>query len=215
MPRSREWGAWGADPHASHAPAAAHGSHDDGHHGSHEPHESPAVMTLPLWFLAIFAVVIGFLGIPDNLGGKGSNRFEHFLHAWSLEDGKFHFSVALVSTLVALGGLLLAWRTYRTVESRTVDPLPERLGGLHRIWRNLFYVDAFYGFLVKTVQQGIAKATWIFEWRVIIGGVVNGMSQGARLAGDRLRRVQGGRITSYVSWLLLGTVAVAAAALLR
>ena len=210
----------GPDPHAAPAaahgsPAAAHAAHDDGHHGAHQPHESPAVMTMPLWFLAIFAVVIGFLGIPDNLGGKGSNRFEHFLHAWSLKDGEFHLSVALVSTLVALGGLFLAWRTYASPASRAVDPLPARLGGLHRIWVNLFYVDAFYGFLVRTVQQGIAKATWVFERRVLIGGVVNGVSQGARLAGDRLRRVQGGRITSYVSWLLLGTVAVAAAALLR
>jgi len=204
-----------ADAHGHAGGAGGHGGHDDAHAGAHQPHESPATMTLPLWFLAIFAVVIGFLGIPDNLGGTGSNRFEHFLHAWSFEEGQFHLSVALISTVVALAGIYLAWRTYRSPASRAVDPLPARLGGLHRIWSNLFYVDAFYAFLVGKVQQGIAKATWVFERRVLIGGVVNGMSQGARLAGDRLRRVQGGRITSYVSWLLLGTVAVAAAALLR
>ena len=98
----------------------------------------------------------------------------------------------------------------------TVDPLPARLGGLHRIWRNLYYVDAFYLFLVRrSSSRASPKACWFFERCVLIGGVINGMSQGARLAGDRLRRVQNGRITSYVSWLLLGTVAVVVAVLLR
>ena len=200
-----------ADDHGGHG---GHGGHDDAHaHAT--PHESPKVMTIPLWALAIAAVAAGFFGIPDNLGGHGSNRVEHFLEAWSMKDGEFHFSVAIVSTLVAVAGLVLAWRTYRTPESRAVDPLPERLGGLHKIWRNLYYIDAFYLYLVKVVQQGIAKACWFFERHVLIGAVINGMSQGARLTGDRVRRVQNGRLTSYVSWLLLGTVAIVVVVLFR
>jgi NADH-quinone oxidoreductase subunit L len=203
------------DGHGGHG-GHGHGGHDD-HGAAHEPHESPSVMTLPLWFLAIFAVVIGFVGVPGNIGHAFglSNRFEHFLHAWATEEGAFHFSVALVSTVVAVAGLALAWRVYRTPQARAVDPLPERLGSLHRIWRNLYYVDAFYGFLVAKVQQGIAWACWRFERVVIIGGAVNGTSQGARLLGDRLRRVQSGRLSSYVTWTLLGAVAVAVAVLLR
>ena len=202
--------------HARRDPAASHGGgHGDGHGEAHAPHESPAVMTGPLWFLAIFAVVIGFVGVPGNVGAAFglSNRFEHFLEAWSTEEGEFHLSVALVSTIVALLGLLLAWRTYRNVEDRTVDPLPERLGGLHKIWRHLYYIDDFYAFLVAKVQQGFAWVCWLFERYVIIGAVVNGTSQGARLLGDRLRRVQSGRLSSYVTWFLLGTVAVALAIL--
>ena len=68
---------------------------------------------------------------------------------------------------------------------------------------------------MKKVQQGIAWVCWLFERYVLIGAVINGTSQGTRLLGDRLRRVQGGRLTSYVSWLLLGTVAVAVAVLLQ
>ncbi|MCC7138580.1 MAG: NADH-quinone oxidoreductase subunit L [Planctomycetes bacterium] len=201
-----------------HGHGGGHGGHDD-HGHAHGPHESPKVMTLPLWFLAVFAVVIGFVGVPGNVGGAFglSNRFEHFLHAWTAghEEGAFHVSVALVSSVVAVLGLVLAWRVYGTERTRAEDPLPERLGSLHRIWRNLYYVDAFYVFLVKKVQQGVAWVCWLFERRVLIGGVVNGLSQGARLLGDRVRRTQGGRLSSYVTWVLLGSVAVALAVLLR
>jgi NADH-quinone oxidoreductase subunit L len=43
----------------------------------HGPHESPTVMTLPLMALAIGAMVAGFVGIPEALGGR--NTIEHFL----------------------------------------------------------------------------------------------------------------------------------------
>jgi NADH-quinone oxidoreductase subunit L len=197
------------------ADAHGHGGHGDAH-AHHGPHESPRVMTWPLWFLAFFAVVIGFVGVPGNLGGSFglTNRFETFLDAWTTHEGVFHVNVALISTVVAVAGLLLAFRTYRSPAARSEDPLPARLGGLHALWRNLYYVDAFYLFLVKRVQQGIAWACWIFERRGIIGGAVNGTSQGTRLLGDRVRRVQAGHLSSYVSWILLGTVAVAVAVLL-
>jgi NADH-quinone oxidoreductase subunit L len=203
-----------AHAHGAHGAHAAHGT--DEHGGHHEPHESPPVMTLPLWFLAVFAVVIGFVGVPGNVGEAFglSNRFEHFLHSWSTGEGVFHMSVALVSTLVAVLGLFLAWRVYGPPAARAADPLPARLGGLWNLWARLYYVDDLYLFLVKRVQQGVAWGCWLFERYGIIGGAVNGTSQGARLLGDRARRVHTGHLTSYVSWLLLGTVAVAVMVLL-
>ncbi len=191
-------------------PAAAphgHAGHDDAHaHAG--PHESPAVMTIPLWFLAIGSVFAGFLGIPG-----AQNRFEHFLEAWSMKDAVFHWSVAGISTAVAFLGLAGAWWVYRRAPAGT-DPLPERLGFVWRLWNNLWYVDAFYLWLVKRVQDGIAWVCWRFERLAIIGGMVNGTSQAARLTGDRIRRVQDGHLTHYVTWLLFGTVAVAVVVLL-
>jgi NADH-quinone oxidoreductase subunit L len=181
--------------------------------GHGHPHESPPVMTGPLWFLAFFSVTIGFVGVPGGLFGL-ENRFEGFLHHWHVgAPSEFHWPVALVSTAFAVGGLLLAVAVYGRAVPGT-DPLPARLGRLHALWRNLYYVDDFYLFLVRRVQQGIARLSWVVERRVVIGGMVNGTAQAARAAGERLRRVENGRLTSYVTWLLLGTVAIAAAVLL-
>jgi NADH-quinone oxidoreductase subunit L len=173
--------------------------------GHGEPHESPAVMTLPLWFLAIFSVGIGLVGIP------GSNRFEHFLETWTAgRHGAFHLEVAIGSTVVAVGGLLFALAVYRRAAPGT-DPLPGRLGRVWTLWSNLWYLDAFYLWLVRRVQQGFARLCWLFERRVIIQGMVNSTAQAVRVGGDRLRRVQAGRVNGYVTSFVFGVIAVAAA----
>jgi NADH-quinone oxidoreductase subunit L len=179
-----------ASPHG-HADAAGQAAHEP----SHGPHESPAVMTLPLWFLAVFAVGVGFVGVPDNLSGHGGNRFEHFLEAWSMKEGAFHWNVALVSTVFAVAGLVFAWRVYRP--NPGFDPLPQRMGFVHRLFLNRWYVDAFYLWLVQRVQQGIAFVSWLFERNVIIGALVNGTSQGNAPA-RRPRPPRAGRAADLV-----------------
>jgi NADH-quinone oxidoreductase subunit L len=177
--------------------------------GDAHPHESPKVMTLPLWALAVFSVFIGFVGVP----GQG-NRFEHFLHAWHVGGpAEFHLPVALVSTVVALTGFVLAFVVYRRAPAG-VDPLPQKLGRVWTLWNNLYYIDTFYLWLVKKVQQGIANVCWLFERWVIIGFFVNGISYLVRFGGDRVRRVQTGRLSSYVTAFALGAVAAVAVVLL-
>jgi NADH-quinone oxidoreductase subunit L len=178
--------------------------------GDARPHESPRVMTLPLWILAAFSVVVGFVGIP------GANRFEHFLHAWhgSGAPAVFHVPVAAISTLVALGGFALARAVYLRRPDPAEDPLPARLGPLWTLWDRLWFVEDLYAWLVARVQQGFARVCWFFERWVVIQAFVNGLSQGVRVGGDRLRRVQTGRLSGYVTSFVLGAVVVAATVLL-
>ena len=59
--------------------AGQHHAHATGHGHARRPHESPAVMTVPLVILAVFAVVLGFFGTPawpwftDYLSGYARN----------------------------------------------------------------------------------------------------------------------------------------------
>ena len=80
-----------------------------------------------------------------------------------------------------------------------VDPLPARLGGMWTTWDNLWYVDRFYLWLVKTVQQGFARLCWLFERWVVIQLLYNGTARLGRLAGERLRRLQDGRLVRPTS----------------
>jgi len=177
--------------------------------GHAEVRESPPVMTLPLWFLAAGAVVLGFVGIPG-----GGNRFEHFLEAWHVGGpGAFHMSVALLSTILAVGGFVLAIAIYRKAEPGT-DPLPRKLGGVWTLWSRLYYIDDFYLWLIKTVQQGIAHLCWLFDRWVIIGTMVNGTAYLTKFTGDKVRRIQDGRLSGYVTAFTLGLVVLGLAVLL-
>ncbi len=172
--------------------------------GHADVHESPKVMTVPLWVLAIFSVFIGFVGIPGQ-----NNRFEHFLHAWHVGGpAEFHMSVALISTVVALAGLALAYVVYYRAPSLEDDPLKTKLGPLWTLWDRLYYIDTFYLWLVKSVQQGIAKVCWWFERWVVIQALVNGTAQLFRVGGDSLRRAQTGRLNGYVTSFVLGAAVV-------
>src|SRR5579884_2608012 len=64
--------------HHSGVQTAAHGSGHNGHngHGGHV-HESPWIMLGPLVVLAIGSFVMGWVGIPESLGGH--NKFDQFL----------------------------------------------------------------------------------------------------------------------------------------
>jgi NADH-quinone oxidoreductase subunit L len=175
--------------------------------GHAHPHESPKVMTMPLWFLAIMSLFVGFVGIPNNVFGAHTNLFEDFLHDWHVGGAaQLHWWLAILSTAVAWVGFLVAKKVYG--KSPAVDPLPEKLGGVWTLWANLYYIDDFYLWLVRVVQQGIANVCWWFERSVIIQALVNGTAQSVRVAGDSIRRVQDGRVSAYVTSFVLGAVVV-------
>jgi NADH-quinone oxidoreductase subunit L len=184
--------------------------------GHADPHESPRVMTAPLAVLAVFSLFIGFISLPafgHTPEGYAGNAFERFLAAWHPgHPAEMHWSVAILSVSVACFGLVLAWRIYTRAAPGT-DPLPARLGGLWTTWNELWYVDRFYLWLVRVVQQGVARLAWLFERWVIIQTLMNGTARLTRVLGDRVRRVQTGRLSGYVASFVLGAVLLAVTAL--
>ena len=195
---------------------ATHMTFSGEYRGHHDAHESPKVMTLPLWSLAILSLFIGFVGIPDGTFGAGSqtNIFEHFLHAWHAKGAgpaTLHVWLAALSTAIAIACALWARSIYRT--SAGADPLPKRLGGVWTLWNRLWYIDDFYLWLVKKVQQGIANVCWWFERHVVIGLGANGLAQAARKSGNSLRMMHSGRLGAYVTSFVVGAVLILLAVL--
>jgi NADH-quinone oxidoreductase subunit L len=126
---------------------------------------------------------------------------------------EFHLPVALVSTVVALAGLLFSYVIYRKAKPGT-DPLPQALGPVWTLWNRLYYIDDFYLFLVKRVQDGLAWLSWKFERSVIIGTLVNGTAYVVRWSSDKVRRVQNGSVSAYATAFALAAVILASIVLL-
>jgi NADH-quinone oxidoreductase subunit L len=169
-------------------PAAAHkGKHE------HEVHESPAVMTIPLIVLAILSAIGGFIGIP------------HYLFPEQAPD-ELNMKVAVISSVVALLGLGFAYMIYgkRTAS----DPLATKLGSFYAVLQNKFYFDIVYGWYVDNIQQNVAVILDKFEKRVIVGLLIDGLTDLAMLLGKGLRYLQSGLVQSYALVFVLGTVVV-------
>jgi NADH-quinone oxidoreductase subunit L len=202
-----------AHEHHGHAQQVAHIETGPHHHGptdtgpqTHAPHttgehgyESPPVMTIPLMILAVFALGIGFAVGPTRL-------FEHFVShtPWfpKPEEEPLNYTMMLVSSLVALGGIGVAWLMY----VRQPD-LPGRMAnafqGLYQLSLNKFHIDELYdSFLLKPLA-GFTTFTRIFDLYVL-DGLVDLTGYMLRGLGFVARPVQNGLVQFYALAMVLG-----------
>ena len=179
-------------PDTGHGAGHGHG-HGDGHghgHGHGHPHDAPALMTLPLWILAIAAMTIGI--------GFTLRPPEAEFHApgWA----------APAAIGVALGGILLAWLTYqrRAISADTLASVfaPIRYAALRRFWLDDIFI-AIYRSVLLVFSRLIG---WID--RYLVDGVLNVVSAWTLDGGDGLRRIQTGKVQDYVFALGFGLLAL-------
>lgn len=143
-------------------------------------HETANTMTVPLIILAIFAITIGWIGIPEEfpvIGGLIPNWLHDFLAgtlAEHLTPIEFTIFPLVVSIVVALGGLSLGWLVYRNVKAGAPDPLRKPLGPFYSLFQNKYNIDELYHFLF--IQPSIwfsEKFVYLFLDRGIIDGILH------------------------------------------
>jgi NADH-quinone oxidoreductase subunit L len=199
------------------------GGHDDdahghGAHGGHL-HDAPPAMAIALVVLAIGAVAAGYVGVPHALGGD--NRIEAFLepsfHAAGVTepaaepahaDPATELGLMGVSILVAFAGIGLATLMFLR-RPELADTMAKRLGGVHRLLLNKYYVDEVYD---ATLVQPIKRTSTGLLWRGMdagfIDGTVNAVGLVVRGWSAVLRRLQTGSVRAYAMSLFLGVVVV-------
>jgi NADH-quinone oxidoreductase subunit L len=158
--------------------------------------ETKWTMTLPLVVLSVFAVGIGWIGIPKTfplLGGLNLSWFQDFVGKMVSEGEAAvgHSLVPLITSLVvALGGLYLGWLVYRKAQAGARDPLEAAVPGLHKLLKNKYYFDEIYGFLF------IRPAVWISDvftsvWmdKMVIDGALHAVGRFTLWLGGFFRNV--------------------------
>jgi NADH-quinone oxidoreductase subunit L len=148
-------------------------------------HESPAVMTWPLWVLAVGAVGAGYVGIP-RLGHFDIHLFDRFLapvmtavgHHGEAHHASVAVEVALMvaSVVIAAAGIWLAWKLYgagRGLEGGAA--WAQRYPAIHRALVNKYWVDEAYDATVVRGTWGSARGLYRFD-----SGVIDGLVNGCR-----------------------------------
>ena len=156
------------------------GTHEQEHH----LHESPPSMVIPLWILAVGAVLSGLVGIPRvlTLGFLPENRFKLFLepvvasvlHAEERVTTATEIVLMLVAIAVATGGILAARAMYRDRGLEKGRVWAERFPAVHRVLVNKYWVDELYDATVIRGTWGLARLLFRFDAGFIDGFLVNG-----------------------------------------
>jgi NADH-quinone oxidoreductase subunit L len=122
----------------------------------------------------------------------------------ALEPPSFSFIMAVLSVVVGLGGIALAYLIY--------VPRPElataqayRFSFLYTFLDKGWYFDALYDRLFVRPALAIGRFVREFDWRVL-GRLVSGIGRGFVGAGERLRPLQTGGAQNYALFILIGVL---------
>jgi len=203
---------------------------------SQSAHESPALMLWPLRILAVFALLIGLIGIPGKLNLFGS--FVHFIPpgAEGAEHEGMNFIVAGLSTALAVSGLLLAAAIYHW-KVISVDLIKRPLYPLYYLARNKYFFDEIYAYTAVAGTVVLARGAGLVDryvvdsavnlvgWgtrvfvvglsglfdKYIVDGTVNAVGWVTKTLGEGGARLQTGLVQEYIMGIALFASGIAAA----
>ena len=172
-------------------------------------HESPAVMILPLLFLATGAVFAGWLGYDLFVGHANHDFWRHSIlvtEAHPSLENAHHVPewVALLPTVVAVSGIALAYLFYAFAPGLPVA-LAGAFQGVYQFLLNKWYFDELYDMVFVKPAFKIGRGLWLGGDGALIDGVgPDGVAAATRSIAQRVARAQSGYLYHYAFAMLIG-----------
>ena len=182
--------------------------------GHGHPHESPKVMTVPLWILAVMAVVAGAFNLPtpvlsifglDGLAHLVQTYAEptHYLNAIGLSHPDPSLWLALVGLALALAGIAVTFLYFwRNAGPHGLTERNRYAKAGYTFLEQKYYLDHLYtDIVVGSIKTPIARvANWVNQ--NVIDKVVNTAGESARDSGKWVYRwIDQGAIDNTVNAL--------------
>jgi NADH-quinone oxidoreductase subunit L len=163
------------------------------HEAAAHAEESPKVMTVPLMVLAALSVLGGLLNLPNIPVFAAMIPGTHTLTVWlghtlgEVEAGDLNWTVAGISTVLALIAILVSWLIYgrNPLKKGQPDPLKKPLGFLFTGMENKWFVDEGYWAVFVDRYIDISRfLADVIDWRFwhdwfhekVIAGTYNWLS---------------------------------------
>jgi NADH-quinone oxidoreductase subunit L len=183
------------------------------HEVMHHVHESPNIMLIPLYLLALGALAAGFV-FHGEFVGEGFDRFwkgalylapsNHVLEemehvpAW----------VGLSPSIAMAIGFIIAWYFY-IKSPETPKALARQQRGLYEFLLNKWYFDELYDFLFVRSSKALGR----FLWHGVDEGTIdrfgpNGVAARVVDIANQVVRLQTGYLYHYAFVMLLGIAAL-------
>ncbi|HKO09543.1 MAG TPA: NADH-quinone oxidoreductase subunit L, partial [Alphaproteobacteria bacterium] len=190
-----------------------HGASRADHHVQEHVHESPNIMIVPLYVLALGAVIAGWVA-EEMFVGEGNHAFWRdsilVLQAHpALENA--HVAPLWVKglpTLLGLAGIALAYLFYiRSPELPRI--LAARFRAVYLLLYNKWYFDELYDALFVGPAFAIGRALWKGGDGALIDGLgPDGLAATTLALARRAGRLQTGYVYHYAFAMLIGIVLI-------
>ena len=161
-------------------------------HGAEEASEVPLIMSVPLVILAIMSFAAPHIGKIFPVASSWSLEFDVMPH---FDDPVFWISICAFTIGVALAFFLYTGK----------DKEPISIA----IFRDKFYFDELYAWLIKIFQDAFAAIVHFFDAFIINAMIVGGLSRTATGIGNFFRRyAQSGSLSGYAFLMAVGALLV-------
>ncbi len=163
--------------------------HNDEHHG-----EAPLTMKLPLLFLALLSILVGFIPFGNFVTADGKQLLT-----------EFHLSFSVAPVALALGGILLAYSFYKK-ENTAPDKLAASIGGLYTAAYRKFYIDELYLFITKKIVFNLIGRPAAWFDKNIVDGFMNLLATISMQVSLLIKGLQSGKVQQYAAYYFAGVL---------
>ena len=202
-------------------PAHDHHAHDDhahddhGHHGSayDNAHEAPNVMLVPLYVLAVGAVLAG--AVFYGMFFHDVEHIEHFFAGAIVVDHEIIEAAHHVplwvkwsATIAMVIGFVTAWYMYIR-RPETPAKLAATNPGLYKFLLNKWYFDELYDFIFVKPALWIGRAFWKgFDDWLVDDKITGGLGRRVLNVTSWVTKLQSGYLYHYAFAMLIGIAAL-------
>ncbi|WP_322795794.1 NADH-quinone oxidoreductase subunit L [Tepidiforma sp.] len=178
--------------------------------------ETPPVMTGPLVFLSLLAIVSGFVVFHDvgkALGFPGGITEFIFLPHHGPHEYELKWGFAAASVAMAVIGIFTAGWMYWANDLRRSTALATWKPAVYDMLQRKFYFDELYQGMI---DRGVLGFSFIVSWfdRYVVNDTgVDGSAQITGFSGGVLKYLQTGRVPNYAMAIALGVIGLALAGL--
>lgn len=168
----------------------------------HHPHDAPPVMAWPLRILAFCALLVGLLIGPTHWFAE---YLGHMPGVGHLHPQQHHVNLMVISAMVALLGIGLAWLLY-VRSPRLPNQIATTTAPLyHASYNKLFFDEIYWAILVAPLRT----LAWFSDWvdRRLIDPTVDALAMIPRTLSWVPLQLHRGLVPAYALMMWLGLIA--------
>lgn len=172
-------------------------------------HDAEPAMTVPLLLLAGLTLVAGlvvFDRVGDAMGFPGG--FGKFVFFEEPEKFKFNWDIAIISTLLAGGGLVAGWFIW-SEQAAPAQRLGETFRPLYRLLYNRYYIDDIYQFGIDHIVLAAGSVLAWFDRNIVNDTAVDGSAGLGYFTGFGMKFLETGKLPNYALAIATGVVVMA------